>query len=1109
MPRASMPSRPMTASPDDLPRDPGLLLRETDLAGDTPEPAPRRAAPEPAPRRPAPEPAPRRLAPELSLQATQAATAATADDLSLRATQHTDPGPQSHALRDTDHAAIGVGTLETIAPGDVPTVRSRHLPAPDIDAIEADQIRGAIMSDLFGAPAVAPRIGRFTVLERLGEGGMGVVYAAYDAQLDRRVAVKLLRRDTVGNDDAARKRLLREAQAMARLGHPNLITVHEAGEHQGSVYVAMEFVKGKSLDAWLDGKPPWRDVLAVFLAAGAGLAAAHAAGIIHRDFKPHNVMRGDDGSVKVLDFGLARAIDSADDGATLPRPAEQSSLLDARMTRTGAVMGTPAYMAPEQHRGTVADARSDQYCFCVALYEGLFGHLPFAGDTLPVLVANVLAARVLPPPDSNVPRWLTRVVLRGMAREPADRYPSLPALLADLAADPVRRRNRVLAGLGAATLLVGGGFGLASLSQGPGPLCVGAADELAAVWSDERRESVRAGLSAAIPGLGASTAAAIAPQLDQFAAAWTGMRTDACAAHQAGRQSAQLLDLRMTCLDRRLARLDALATGFAAADADTVLNAVAAVEGLGNLDACADVERLTAEVPLPEDPTRAAGVRAQQLALERITADQLTGHYASALAGAEAVTLAAAALDHAPLIAEAALARGRAHQELRAGEPAAAALAEALTLAIRSRADVVAAEAAARQIFVRDELLRTPAVGLAGADVADALVDRAGDPPALRWLWALNVAIARFNAGDLDAAHASFRRAADVAAAAGLQQSAAITVFMEGWLAARVGDHATAASRFSAGIGAIESTLGPDHPNAFQMRMMLAQAHLELGQSAQARATVQATLPRLLAAFGPAASDVNSSQLLLAEVDLKYRRHAAAQELADTVVRHATHVAPSAEARRILGLALIGLGRVDEGLEQLRSAVDRAAELPTLRLVNLSYRGDALLDLGRHGDALAAHREALAGFTAATGADSSFTAIVRSHLARTLLARGALDEALAELRLARDTFLTHQPRSPYLAGIFETLGDLELARGDRTAAEAALRDADTRYAATFDDDHPDRNAARFKLARVLAARDPTAARALAEQARTIYTTLGPAFASESANISTWLAGQPK
>ena len=1085
MPRVSMPSRPMNPSPGDPQPDPALLLRETALAGAT---------------RPAP----------LPLQATQAASAATAADLSLRATQPTAPGPSRAAgppaIRDTDHAAIAVGTLDTIAPSDSPTWRSRLLPGPDIDGVQSEQIKGAIMADLFGAPAAAVKIGRFTVLDRLGEGGMGVVYAAYDPQLDRRVAVKLLRRDTVGNDEAARLRLLREAQAMARVSHPNLITVHEAGEHHGSVFVAMEFVKGKSLDAWLAARPPWQAVLAVFQAAGAGLAAAHAAGIIHRDFKPHNVMRGDDGSVKVLDFGLARAIDTADDPAA---STDSSSLLDARMTRTGAVMGTPAYMAPEQHRGNIADARSDQYCFCVALYEGLFGRLPFAGDTLPVLVANVLAARVLPPTDAAVPRWLTRVALRGMSLEPGDRYPSLPDLLADLARDPVRRRNRLLAGTGAAALLLGGGFGLANLSQAPAPTCTGAADELAAVWSDERREAVRAGLSAAIPGLGATTAAAIAPRLDAHAAAWTAMRTDACAAHQSGRQSPRLLDLRMTCLDRRLARLDALAATFAAADPDTVLNAVAAAEALGDLTACADAERLTAIVPLPEDPAAASAVRAQQLALERVAAAQLTGHYLAAKSDAEAIAAAAADLGHTPLIAEAALARGRALTELRDAPAAAAALTDAVAVGIRAHTDAVAAEAASRLLFVRSALLNAPQAALAGVEIADALVDRAGDPPDLRWLWSLNLGHVYYDTGELERSRQQFRRAADVARAAGLAQSAAITGYAEGWLSVRAGDPASTAARFSESIAAIEATLGADHPIAFQMREMLAAARWELGQTAAVRELLGLTIPRLLASLGPDAVDVHLAHLLAAEVDLEYRDHAAASTLARTVADAGAigNAGAQVDARRVLGLALIGLGRPTEGLEQLRAAIDRAADLPVLQLVTTVYRGDALLELGRPDDALADHRAALAGLLEKTGKDSAYAAIARSRLARSLLARGARDEARAEISAARDVLLANQPRSTYLAGIHETLGDIELARGDRDAALAALREANTRYAATFDDDHPDRNAARVKLARLLP--DPAEAAGLAHKAAAVYTALGPAFAAESAAVTTWLSGQPR
>jgi len=1048
---------------------------------------------------------------ELSFRATQAASPNVARDLSFRETLHTgDAGPTGPlSSRETEVGSSLAGTLETLAPGAAPRHRPRPrppLPGPDIDGIAADQIKSAIMSELFGGPASAVKIGRFTVLERLGEGGMGVVYAAYDAQLDRKIAVKLLRPDTVGDDAGARTRLLREAQAMARVSHGNLITVHEVGEHQGAVYVAMEFVKGQSLDVWLAGRPGWREILEVFGRAGKGLAAAHAAGIVHRDFKPHNVMRGDDGAVKVLDFGLARATGAA---ALTEGEASPAALLDARMTRTGAVMGTPAYMSPEQHEGEIADARSDQFSFCVALHEGLFGQLPFAGETMIELVGNVMAARMVPPPEGTVPRWVTRIVTRGLALRAEDRFPTMEALLAALARDPTRVRRRWLAGAGLSTLLVGGGFGLASMAQETGPApCTGAAAEIAEVWGEARRTATRAGLVAAVPELGARTWEVIAPRLDGHAEGWAAMRTEACEAHQAGRQSDRLLDLRMACLDRRRAGLDALTTAFAAADPDAVINAVAAVEGLGEIAACGDVERLTATVPPPEDATRARAVREQQLALERVAAEQLTGHYAAAMAGAEAVSAAASSLDYAPLSAEAALARGRAHQELREAEPADVALTAALAAALRGRVDAIAAEAAARQIFVRGELLGAPALGLAGVAAADALIDRAGDPPLIRWLWALNVALVRFNAGDLELAREHFERAGEVARAAGLEQAAAITVFNEGWLAVRAGDLEVAAARFGAGMSAIDAALGATHPIAWQMRMMLAQARWELGQTVLVRDMLEEVLPRLLAVFGPEAADVQSAQVLAAEVELAYRRFDSAHAYGSAARSHAVLAGPAADAERIVGLALVGLGRIDEGLAHVRAAVDKSGEELMLGHINMSYLGDAQLAAGRLDAALASHTEALSGFIAATGGDSTYTAIVRSHLARTLLARGELVEAHTAIVAARDAFAAHQPRSPYLAGIWRTLGEIERARGRASEAEAALREADRRFAVSFDDDHPDRNATRFLLAQALETRAPAEAVALARQAGAVYAGLGEGFAVEAAAITTWLSRQP-
>jgi serine/threonine protein kinase len=277
------------------------------------------------------------------------------------------------------------------------------------------------------APLVG-QIGRFTVLRKLGEGGMGVVYAAHDQELDRHVAIKLLRTDA-SDVGPARARLLREARAMAKLSHPNVITIYDVGTIDTRVFIAMELVEGTTLRRWLKARPrTWRGVVERFSEAGRGLAAAHAAGLIHRDFKPDNVLVGDDGRVRVLDFGLARRVDLEEDEP--PRPVVDSESSEDRLTVTGAIMGTPAYMAPEQWRGLVVDHRSDQFAFAVALWEGLFGERPFKGGGVHAIATHVLAGeRVKPPEDRPVPTWLLRVLERALSTDPADRFGSIDELL--------------------------------------------------------------------------------------------------------------------------------------------------------------------------------------------------------------------------------------------------------------------------------------------------------------------------------------------------------------------------------------------------------------------------------------------------------------------------------------------------------------------------------------------------------------------------------------------------------------------------------------------------------------------------------------------------------
>ncbi|MBK7827363.1 serine/threonine-protein kinase [Nannocystis sp.] len=283
-----------------------------------------------------------------------------------------------------------------------------------------DQVRRQVSAALFGPDAAPTQVGRFQVQRLLGAGGMGVVFAAHDPQLGRTVALKLLQ--PMSSDERARERLLREAQAMARLQHPNVIGVHETGVHGDQVYVVMEYVEEGTLADWLRVHPrSWQETVDMLIQAGEGLAAAHAAGLVHRDFKPANILVGG-GRARISDFGLARAAvmieemerTSADDG----------SLLTSPLTRTGALLGTPAYMAPEQIRGEAVLASSDQFAFAIVLYEALFGHRPFLGASIGALVLAIDGGQIARPSRKvPLPSALFAVIRRASRRAPRSAFP--------------------------------------------------------------------------------------------------------------------------------------------------------------------------------------------------------------------------------------------------------------------------------------------------------------------------------------------------------------------------------------------------------------------------------------------------------------------------------------------------------------------------------------------------------------------------------------------------------------------------------------------------------------------------------------------------------------
>ena len=372
------------------------------------------------------------------------------------------------------------------------------------------------------------KIDRFEIKSKLGEGGMGVVLLATDPLLGRRVAIKVLHRNPGVDAEAAKRRLLREAQGMAQLSNENVIVVHEVGTHGDQVYLAMEYVTGGTLGRWQADRG-WREILELYRRAGQGLQAAHDAGLVHRDFKPDNVLVGEDGRVRVMDFGLvASAGDPVDQLSKTSAGLRSGSELVTKLTQTGAVMGTPRYMAPEQHLGHVVDARADQYSFCVALYEALYRQPPFIGTTYAELAEEVLAGRVVPvPADSSVPTTVRDAVLRGLRRDREMRHPSMRALLDALQVPAesviaVRRRWPFVAVGG--VLVVALGVGLVIRSTGSAGLtALGTGARLDAAIAEVAR------LDAAIVDAGRMTAlerahaefdaAQLAYQHDDFIAA--------------------------------------------------------------------------------------------------------------------------------------------------------------------------------------------------------------------------------------------------------------------------------------------------------------------------------------------------------------------------------------------------------------------------------------------------------------------------------------------------------------------------------------------------------------------------------------------------------------
>jgi predicted Ser/Thr protein kinase/tetratricopeptide (TPR) repeat protein len=675
--------------------------------------------------------------------------------------------------------------------------------------------------------AAAPElsVGRYRLSRLVGRGGMGEVYAAHDPELNRNVAIKILRADS-RPDDIETARLAREAQAVAKLSHPNVVAIYDVGTSGGRMFLAMELVEGETLAVWLARQiHTTSEVLDMFLMAGRGLWAAHRAGIVHRDFKPQNVMVARDGSARVMDFGLAAA------GG--PGTTQQ-----VRITKVGAILGTPLYMSPEQMVGQPVDPRADQFSFCVALWEALHGARPFEGSTLLELRGDVLAGRPRPGPlKSRVPRRIQAALLRGLAVDRARRFPDMNALLDEIGAAPENAHARtatigVALGLALAGLVGGGVIWRARARHAA---ACDPAPRLAGIWETAPDGHPRREMRAAFAATTGDVPDApgrferVAGILDGYAAGWSAASREACEA--AGPVASAVTNPGAACLERRRAELGAMTDVLAHADAKVVRRAIAAVDSLARVDGCADLVALRAAPTPPADPSLRARVDQLTGRLLALRAGAAAGHDWQSLEPIGALLEDVRAAGYEPLLSETLLVDARIRSPFEP-EGAVPLYEEAYRRAVASRLDDFAAEASIQLAAIVGTFQHKFAEGDRWAGLAEVALGHAADHERLRG-WFFNVR------GALEAGQGQWRRAE---------------------------------SDFAASASIREQALGPAHPDLAAALVSRSQAALMLDEADQALEAASRAYKIAGAVFPADAYEVNAALLARAHALVALKR---------------------------------------------------------------------------------------------------------------------------------------------------------------------------------------------------------------------------------------------
>ena len=784
----------------------------------------------------------------------------------------------------------------------------------------ADRIVQACVEHQLLGEAVHPvALGRYRVERPLGAGGMGQLLLARDPDLDRRVALKLIH-PAQSRSPEARQRIVAEARAMARLSDPNVAQVYEVGEVGGQLFVAIEYIEGHDLRAWLDEGPhPWREVLAKFRPAGSGLAAAHDKGITHRDFKPDNVMLQTNGRVRVVDFGLALGIKTPIGESMLPGESREQlgpgGLL--QLTRTGAVVGTPAYMAPEQWAGSTVDARTDQFAFCVALFEALVGARPFSGKTAAALQRAQTEGTLTQWP-TTVPRWIRQIVLRGLQIEPEQRWPNMRALLTAL--DPSRRRRRwTIAGVGLLAV-VSASLGLAVPAQ---DRCADAGASVAEWWHEARAVEVTAALTQADPGWGPASAVALVGQLEAHAEAWSVAARGVCAAQQSSEPSDPVAA--QGCLARSRQQWSETVAQALEADPALLVSAVARAELLTDPLGCLDTKMPS----VPDSPDALRYIATIERSLGAMSVRAGADGYLSAMqqgrAAAQAV-IPVAGQDPA-LLARAEWTIGR--LELADGQPRVAELhfrrglraarsSDDAPLAAAITVELVYAIATDRERFAEAQDLADEAAGMLAA---------LGDPPLLGSRLDSHRASAIAHSVQGEHAQAvtlherALRATRDTLGAAHPQ-----TIAVLGNLGAALnyaGRAEEAELRLREALTVAQQSWGADHPRTATLLGTLGLSRMRQGDLEQATIDLRKSLEIRERSLGSAHAHVNDARYNLASALRRQQRHAEALTLLELGL---TQVQTRAEARQgpwwvATGESSLAVGNLDRAREALGAAL--------------------------------------------------------------------------------------------------------------------------------------------------------------------------------------------